>query len=125
MTAASRIVDDLGLTRSLFQLITELEDEFDIAIFFRDALSACRVSGAPNCRPHWERNSMTDDAPDLGSGRAAAFARGDTELTRNAAPDEQFVPGKHALAGCSRRGQRGCVPSATTGRRRRAHDGDA
>lgn len=55
--------------------------------------------------PTWERNSMTDDADlDLVRRTFAAFARGDlAELTQCFAPDvEQFVPGKHALAGVFR-----------------------
>lgn len=47
---------------------------------------------------------MTDDADlDLVRRTFAAFARGDlAELTQCFAPDvEQFVPGKHALAGGS------------------------
>lgn len=48
---------------------------------------------------------MTDDADlDLVRRTFAAFARGDlAELTQCFAPDvEQFVPGKHALAGVFR-----------------------
>lgn len=38
ITANQVLVDDLGFdSLKLFQLITELEDEFDIAISFRDA----------------------------------------------------------------------------------------
>ncbi|CMD56986.1 ACP [Mycobacterium tuberculosis] len=117
ITANQVLVDDLGFdSLKLFQLITELEDEFDIAISFRDAQNIKTVGDVytsvavwfPRNRqagPTWERNSMTDDADlDLVRRTFAAFARGDlAELTQCFAPDvEQFVPGKHALAGVFR-----------------------
>lgn len=117
ITANQVLVDDLGFdSLKLFQLITELEDEFDIAISFRDAQNIKTVGDVYTQRrglvprnrqagPTWERNSMTDDADlDLVRRTFAAFARGDlAELTQCFAPDvEQFVPGKHALAGVFR-----------------------
>lgn len=117
ITANQVLVDDLGFdSLKLFQLITELEDEFDIAISFRDAQNIKTVGDVLHQRrglvprnrqagPTWERNSMTDDADlDLVRRTFAAFARGDlAELTQCFAPDvEQFVPGKHALAGVFR-----------------------
>lgn len=59
---------------------------------------------------------MTDDADlDLVRRTFAAFARGDlAELTQCFAPDvEQFVPGKHALAGVFRGVDNGLRASAT------------
>lgn len=117
ITANQVLVDDLGFdSLKLFQLITELEDEFDIAISFRDAQNIKTVGDVytsvavwfpetGQAGPTWERNSMTDDADlDLVRRTFAAFARGDlAELTQCFAPDvEQFVPGKHALAGVFR-----------------------
>lgn len=116
ITANQVLVDDLGFdSLKLFQLITELEDEFDIAISSRRTEhqnSGRRLHQrrglVPRNRqagPTWERNSMTDDADlDLVRRTFAAFARGDlAELTQCFAPDvEQFVPGKHALAGVFR-----------------------
>lgn len=64
ITANQVLVDDLGFdSLKLFQLITELEDEFDIAISFRDAQNIKTVgetstpasrSGSPKppSRPH-------------------------------------------------------------------------
>lgn len=117
ITANQVLVDDLGFdSLKLFQLITELEDEFDIAISFRDAQNIKTVGDVYTSVAVWfpetakpaplgERNSMTDDADlDLVRRTFAAFARGDlAELTQCFAPDvEQFVPGKHALAGVFR-----------------------
>lgn len=63
ITANQVLVDDLGFdSLKLFQLITELEDEFDIAISFRDAQNIKTVGDVytsvavwfpkPPSRPH-------------------------------------------------------------------------